>query len=183
MAEIHTLKILGGSIRKTEGGVHFEPKTGIVARIAQNDASSRTKLLYLAKASFYEPDTDALPLSFRLYGNWPETVPIDCLTVDFDGRESDMSDDFTAMFRDQRYRERASIPQGIHDRSFRSIAIGSLLECRGYKRSDFWNIPGFFRSDDHDDFVANDCLFFKMRSANRCPARESHREGGAVTDR
>lgn len=65
IVKIQRLKILGGSLGKTQGGINFEPKTGIVAGITQNDTSSRTKLFYLAKTCFYEPDTDALPLSFR----------------------------------------------------------------------------------------------------------------------
>jgi hypothetical protein len=69
--EIQTLEILWRNARKAECRVGLEPKAGIIARIAENDTSSGTKRLYLVESGFYQPNTDALPLSVGSYGNWP----------------------------------------------------------------------------------------------------------------
>lgn len=109
-SEIQTLEILWRNTGKCKSSIDLETKSRILAGIAQNDAAGGTKRLYLVQSSFYEPNTNALPLSLRSHCNWPEAIPFDFCASDFDWREGDMANNLTIVFCHQGNCQSSSVP-------------------------------------------------------------------------
>ncbi len=155
-----------GNAWKQERGVSIKPEAAIIGRITENNAPARTQRSYLVKSGFNEPNANPLPLLVRSYRNRPETVPIDGLSIDLDGREGNMTHDHTITFCDQGCCQSACPSQGVDNRSFSPVTMWRAFECDCDKRLNFWNVADGFRAYYHKRFVANDRWTANSKSAS-----------------
>ena len=129
----------------------LKSKAGIVSGVAEEDTSAGAHRFKTSQSLADQRLSYARPLTRGPHRHRSEPVPVAGLSVDRDGRKSDMADDFAALCRHKRKGQRACLAQRLDDPGFGVIAERHALERRVGKGVDGGRVLGTLRSNLHFD--------------------------------
>ncbi len=140
--EWHPHEILRRNAFEPNRRIGLEPEPPIVPRVSQNDASRCAMRPEGLQSRADQGSADPPPSQVAPNGDRAEAEPAACGSVDSDGRERDVSNEFAIADGDERDLQRARHPERIDDGRLVAIAVPGACEGVGRQAADGFVVGG-----------------------------------------